>query len=209
MNTAISGRREHNKQQCRARILKASRQLFSAKGFEQTTMDDIAARAEVSKATLYNYFTNKGSLLLGIAQTALDEIRQMVAEQLPDELDAVQKLRRVMQTFLLDSVRYPALCRKITYLNSFEDSELHCTRLEMLDLLHTLVLEGQAQGTLRSDVAPQDIVELLMGLYFTTQLQWQKIEADSQARCLQRLDRLFDLTLSGVVTPKAAQAEQT
>lgn len=209
MNTAIAGRREHNKQQCRARILKASRQLFSAKGFEQTTMDDIAARAEVSKATLYNYFTNKGSLLLGIAQTALDEIRQMVAEQLPDEPNAVQKLRRVMQTFLLDSVRYPELCRKITYLNSFADSELHCTRLEMLELLRALVLEGQAQGTLRSDVDPQDIVELLMGLYFTTQLQWQELGTDRQVLCLQRLDRLFDLTLSGVVTAKAVQAAQT
>ena len=69
-----------------------------------------------------------------------------------------------MQTFVLDSARYLALCRKITYLNSFEGSELYRTRLEMLEILRALVLEGQAQGTLRSDIGAQDIVDLLMGV---------------------------------------------
>ena len=196
----MTSRREYNKQQCRVRILKASRQLFRAKGFEQTTMEDVALHAEVSKATLYNYFTNKDSLLLGIAEAALDEIRQLVAEELQDEQSAVQKLRRVMQTFVLDSARYLALCRKITYLNSFEGSELYRTRLEMLEILRALVLEGQAQGTLRSDIDAQIIVELLMGMYFTAQFQWQEIEAYAPEECLKKLNRLFDLTLAGVRT---------
>ena len=197
----IGSRREYNKQQCRARILKASRQLFSARGFEQTTMEEVALRAEVSKATLYNYFTNKDSLLMGIAEAALDEIRQLVAEELKHEPSAVTKLRRVMQTFVLDSVRYLALCRKITYLNSFEGSELYGTRLEMLEILRALVLEGQMQGTLRSDIDAQQIVDLLMGVYFTTQFQWQEIEAYTPEECLEKLDGLFDLTLAGVCTP--------
>ena len=196
----VTSRREYNKQQCRVRILKASRQLFRAKGFEQTTMEDVALHAEVSKATLYNYFTNKDSLLLGIAEAALDEIRQLVAEELQDEQSAVQKLRRVMQTFVLDLARYLALCRKTTYLNSFEGSELYRTRLEMLEILRALVLEGQAQGTLRSDIGAQDIVDLLMGVYFTTQFQWQEIEAYAQEECLEKLNRLLDLALAGVRT---------
>ena len=192
--------REYNKQQCRVRILKSSRQLFRAKGFEQTTMEDVALHAEVLKATLYNYFTNKDSLLLGIAEAALDEIRQLVAEELQDEQSAVQKLRRVMQTFVLDLARYLALCRKTTYLNSFEGSELYRTRLEMLEILRALVLEGQAQGTLRSDIGAQDIVDLRMGVYFTTQFQWQEIEAYAQEECLEKLNRLLDLALAGVRT---------
>ena len=67
------GRRERNKIRCRQRILRASRQLFSAKGYEETTMDDVAERSEVSKATLYNYFPGKDSLLMGIAEAELDE----------------------------------------------------------------------------------------------------------------------------------------
>ena len=196
----VESRREQNKLQCRARILKASRQLFSTRGFEQTTMDDVAARAEVSKATLYNYFTSKDSLLMGIAEAALEEICQLIADELKDEPDAVQKLRRVMQTFVLDSVRYLALCRKIAYLNSFEESDLYQTRLEMLRLLGTLVAQAQAQGTLRADVPAQSIVDLLMGLYFTTQFQWPQLAQYSCEECIERLDRQFDLTLAGVMT---------
>ena len=66
-------RRELNKRKCRARILKSSRKLFSTKGYENTTIEDVAQRSEVSKATLYNYFPNKESLLIGIAEEELDQ----------------------------------------------------------------------------------------------------------------------------------------
>ena len=58
-------RREANKIKCRQDILKASRRLFKEKGYENTMIDDVADKAEISKATLYNYFPNKESLLVG------------------------------------------------------------------------------------------------------------------------------------------------
>ncbi len=190
-------RREQNKQQCRARILKASRRLFSARGFEQTTMEDVAARAEVSKATLYNYFTSKDSLLMGIAEAVLEEIRQLVAS-MQDEQSALEKIRRVMQTFVSDSINYIALCRKITYLNSCEQSELYQTRLDMLAILRELVCQAQSQAELRSDVPADDIVDLLMGLYLTTQFQWPHISQYSREACMQKLDYFLALTLAAV-----------
>lgn len=193
----MQGRREQNKQQCRARILKASRRLFSAKGFDQTTMEDVAAHAEVSKATLYNYFTSKDSLLMGIAEAVLVEIRQLVAS-MQDEPSALQKIRRVMQTFVSDSINYIALCRKITYLNSCEQSELYQTRLDMLAIFRELVCQAQAQGELCADVPADDIVDLLMGLYLTTQFQWPNISQYSRAECMDKLDRFLALTLAAV-----------
>ena len=65
-------RRELNKINSRKRILKASRKLFSQKGYEETMMEDIANKAEVSKATIYNYFPNKESLLIGTADEVLE-----------------------------------------------------------------------------------------------------------------------------------------
>ena len=54
-----------NKLKCRRQILKASRRLFKEKGYEATMIGDVAAKAEISKATLYNYFPSKESLLAG------------------------------------------------------------------------------------------------------------------------------------------------
>ena len=194
----MEGRREQNKQQCRARILKASRQLFRSKGFDETTMEDVAAGAEVSKATLYNYFASKDSLLLGIAEAALEEIRVLIATQLCEEPDAVEKLRRVMRTFVQDAVQYLALGRKIFYLNSFEQSELHQTRVEMEAILTALVEQARTQGALRAEVSVQTAVEVLMGLYFTALYQWPDADALSARDVAARVDALFGVMTAGV-----------
>lgn len=193
-------RRERNKLQCRRRILRASRQLFSAKGYEETTMEDVAERADVSKATLYNYFPGKDSLLTGIAEAELEDINSLIAWELREEQSPVEKLRRALQTLVLDSMRYIPLCRKITYLNSCEDSGLFATRVEMLRIFHSLVREAQDKGEFRRDIDTGDIVDLVMGVYLCSQFQWQGISGYSEGACVEKLDRFFDMALAGVLT---------
>ena len=47
----------------RQNILAAAEKLFLAKGFDKTTMDDVAKEAQYSKATLYVYFKSKDEIL--------------------------------------------------------------------------------------------------------------------------------------------------
>jgi AcrR family transcriptional regulator len=54
--------------------MKASLELFSEEGFHSTSIADIAARAEISKGLLYNYFSSKEELLKEIAVVGFDEI---------------------------------------------------------------------------------------------------------------------------------------
>jgi len=49
--------------QRRATLVQAAGRLFVEKGYEATTMDEIAAAADFAKGTLYHYFTNKAELL--------------------------------------------------------------------------------------------------------------------------------------------------
>ena len=185
------GRRERNKIRCRQRILRASRQLFSAKGYEETTMDDVAERSEVSKATLYNYFPGKDSLLMGIAEAELEQIREMIEGELAEEPSALERLRRVLEAFVLDSMCYISLSRKISYLNSCEDSGMFATRLEMVRILRGLVCQAQDAGELRRDMDADDITELVMGLYLITQFQWVHLERHPVSYWTERLDRAF------------------
>ena len=185
------GRRDSNKIRCRQRILRASRQLFSAKGYEETTMDDVAERSEVSKATLYNYFPGKDSLLMGIAEAELEQIREMIEGELAEEPSALERLRRVLEAFVLDSMCYISLSRKISYLNSCEDSGMFATRLEMVRILRGLVCQAQDAGELRRDMDADDITELVMGLYLITQFQWVHLERHPVSYWTERLDRAF------------------
>ena len=168
-----------------------SRRLFTAKGYEETTMEDIAEAAEVSKATLYNYFSSKENLLLGIAEAALDEVRQLISEDLRDEPDSLEKLRRVMETLVTDSIRYPY-------------SELHVTRQELVEILGQLVREAQSQGRLRRDLSPEALTEGFLGAYLLTQFGWENLEHYTPEQCHRRVQDMIDQLLAGVAEKREA-----
>ena len=195
------GRREMNKLQCRNRILKMSRRLFTAKGYENTTIEDVAEAAEISKATLYNYFSSKEDLLQGIAAAALEEIRQMVRDGLREEPDGLAKIRCVMETLVADSARYITLTRRIFFLNVSPDSELHEARAELLEILGQLGREAQDQGRLRRDLPPEDLVDIFLGVYLLTQFGWEDMERCTEDERRRRVGRVLDQVLAGLAEP--------
>lgn len=62
---ASMGLRERKKQQTRLRIIEAALDLCDAQGFDATTVDQIAARADVSPRTINRYFDSKEAIILG------------------------------------------------------------------------------------------------------------------------------------------------
>ncbi len=72
----IDGLREHKKRQTRQRISDVATALFIARGFEAVTVAEIAATADVSEKTVYNYFPTKESLVYDQID---EQIEQLVA----------------------------------------------------------------------------------------------------------------------------------
>lgn len=94
--------------QKRAAILVAARELFVQAGVERTSMDAVAARAEVSKRTVYDYYGDKRRLLLGVieaaGEAALGTLRRLVEQHLSDAVavsEAVE-LERALTDFAID-----------------------------------------------------------------------------------------------------------
>ncbi|WP_043660631.1 TetR/AcrR family transcriptional regulator [Nocardia thailandica] len=81
------GRRERNKQHLRERIYVAAIALFTNKGYEDVTVDDIVERAEVARGTFFNHYRRKDDLIAEWAERR----RQKLVERLtiPLALDAV------------------------------------------------------------------------------------------------------------------------
>ncbi|WND02980.1 TetR/AcrR family transcriptional regulator [Temperatibacter marinus] len=76
----MSGLREKQKKQRRALIEAAAIKLFEDKGFELTTIDEIAEEALVSPATVYNYYGTKGELLLALVARGEEGTQSRLAE---------------------------------------------------------------------------------------------------------------------------------
>ena len=193
-----ASRRETNTIKTRARILKASRLLFKEKGYESTMIDEVAEKAEVSKATLYNYFPNKESLLLGTAEDEIKTMHFLIETEFANLENSEKKLRRVLEYLIIDSFPYIELSRKITYLNSCEDSALYKTRLDMLNLYKDLIVAAQAEGIFKKEIPPDDIADLVMGAYFISQFNWAHVDGYSAEFCKKKLNCLLDKMFAAV-----------
>lgn len=65
---------EAMREESRASILNAALKLFSKRGFENTSISDIAREAEISKGLMYNYFKSKDELLVQTLQMILEKV---------------------------------------------------------------------------------------------------------------------------------------
>lgn len=92
----MTGLRERQKADRTRRILEAASRLFRDHGYGAIRIEDIAAGAEVSVGTLYNYFANKGDLLLAIVSMEVEEVlesgKSIVADPPPDVAQALDSL---------------------------------------------------------------------------------------------------------------------
>ena len=71
-------RRERRTVETRTAILAAARALFDERGYHETTVDDIAARADVAQRTFFRYFPTKEAVLFGPAE----DIRTLMLAEL-------------------------------------------------------------------------------------------------------------------------------
>jgi TetR/AcrR family transcriptional regulator, mexJK operon transcriptional repressor len=93
----------------RRQILAAAGELFGELGFERASVDLIASRAGVSKATVYNHFDDKQALFVAAVLSEADEMRaelQRCLAQAPDDVEhALQAIgEKLMVVFLSPSI---------------------------------------------------------------------------------------------------------
>ena len=82
-------------------ILGAARHLFLEQGYGGTSMDAVAKRAGVSKATLYAHFENKERLFAEVVDVARTRLREAIAAiTRGEQSDAAEMLRLIGQQFL-------------------------------------------------------------------------------------------------------------
>lgn len=87
------GRREASVEETRERVITAARETFSEEGFFQASLDDVATRAGVARATVYYQFKSKFGLLEASIEGTLEESTRDRVRAAVDILDPVEALR--------------------------------------------------------------------------------------------------------------------
>ena len=101
--TNSAGQIERSSDRRHREIREAAIGAFLARGYEGTTMEEIAVRAGVSKQTVYKHFTDKRHLFADIVLSTTDDMSALIgiiAERLPTTTDLSGDLQHLAETFL-------------------------------------------------------------------------------------------------------------
>ncbi|MER7546979.1 TetR family transcriptional regulator [Actinomadura sp.] len=79
------GRRERKKQRTREALIDAAFTLFAEKGFDATTVEEIADAVDVSSRTFFRYFASKEDVALTFQEEQVRAVTEMLAARPPDE----------------------------------------------------------------------------------------------------------------------------
>jgi TetR/AcrR family transcriptional regulator, cholesterol catabolism regulator len=170
-------RRERKKEETRERIFKAACKLFRHKGFEATTIDEIAEKADVGKGTFFNYFPRKEAVLGYLSEMWIEEAEQKTATILAGTGAAASKIRDMFVDFAGFYEDDPQLAQHIVAESArrFSDGcDDMCKRWD--DLGVKLIKHLQGNGEVRRDVRPDRAHEILGAVYHDTLMRWAGAE---------------------------------
>ncbi len=103
----IHERKKREKERRRQEILAAAREIFSGKGFNSATMEEIASKAELSPGTLYLYFKNKEELHTSLSIDILAHLGSEIEKVVDLDISVEEKVGRFRDVFI-DVYEYDA-----------------------------------------------------------------------------------------------------
>lgn len=171
----IKERKEREKERRRQQIIVAAKRVFSEKGYNRSTIEDIAKEAELSPGTLYLYFKNKeelfASLSLRILQyllIRLKEVRVNTENNAPKKIDQLNRV--LLDVYAFD----PDALINLFHLQSSETlKNLSPPLLEELNELTRKALKalgkifecGIRNGVFKDEISPIVLADILWSTF--------------------------------------------
>ncbi len=152
-------RRERERLAREGEILSAAESFFVSKGFENTTMDEIAKAAEFTKRTVYQYFTSKENLFYAVILVGVKRLIALMEDAAAaggTGYDKVAGMRAALYRFVQEN---PDIYRLMSYTQYIKSDPATVPNMQELTqynnrlflLFRQVIEQGKADGSIRAD----------------------------------------------------------
>ena len=137
----------------RGEILNAAIGVIVQKGFQETSMREIAEAAGVGKSTLYDYFPSKDEIMIAYVVDEVERMTRQAQEIINQDTSVIEKFRQIWHTHLENMLANKYMYIKISFesqrLSLESQSRIQFHRHAYQDMLCELVEEGIRTGEFR------------------------------------------------------------
>jgi AcrR family transcriptional regulator len=163
-------------------VLATSVEVFNERGFDGTSIEDLARRLRISKSAIYHHVESKDALLglaLDHALAGLEEVAETVRSLNGPAIDRLQRLLRDSVAVLVERLPYVTLLVRVRG-NSDVERQALARRRRLDRLAAELVKEAVGDGDVRPDIDPAVTARLLFGMV-NSLTEWLKPGRNSAA----------------------------
>lgn len=152
------------KEDVRRRIMKAALEEVNASGLQALRMEDVAARVGISRATLYNYFSDKEALLKAIFQEMKEE-GEAIFEDMFQGKSFRESISLMFELMVLSTKKLPSVEAEFFSIASRTPDIQQSMQMafeEGMERLSERIKEGQKAGEISSGGDPRCLAEIVM-----------------------------------------------
>ncbi|WP_219470940.1 TetR/AcrR family transcriptional regulator [Nonomuraea rhizosphaerae] len=171
--------------------------VFNERGYDGTSMEDLARALGVTKSAIYYHVPGKEQILSRALDRALDGLFAMIADERAAAGPAIDRLEWVVRQsvrILVDRLPYVTLLLRVRGNSVTEQAALE-RRREFDRFVSRLVKEAAADGRIRADVDPSLVTRLLFGTVNSITEWYQPVRGGSAD---DLADALLKMTFDGL-----------
>jgi len=182
----------------RERILDAAMNIFSAKGFHDTKLDEIVAEGGISKGSIYFHFPNKEKLFIALVDQFADLIERRAKEAIAGETQGIRRVQVALEAVLETFGRYRRPAKLLLVQAVGLGTVFERKRMEVNDRFALLIKIYLDEAVADGSITPVDtaiVAHAWMGAIYSVVIQWVYTGEPSKEEIM---DALLPLLLKSV-----------